>query len=92
MCSKTFSKKKLFVFHNKKTIQHLEQQPNQSLYVENLILKNITNQNTNLNSELHYLLKEIKQQLQYPIKKEEIKLPHQDNSISSSITNILNFK
>lgn len=106
MHSKTFSKKKLFIFHNEKTIQHLEQQNNQSFYVENLILSNIdqtdqANQNTNHNHnpDLYHLLKEIKQQITQTtfiptqIQKEEIEPSYQqDNSISSSIANILDFK
>jgi hypothetical protein len=96
-----FSKKKLFIFHNKKVVDHLEQQSNQSSYVENLILNNINNQNnnpnnTNINSNVYHLLNEIKQQITkvsfIPIKNEEIELNNNDNSTSSSIMNILNFK
>ena len=94
-----YSKKKLFIFHNKKVVDHLEQQSNQSYYVENLILNSIHNNIINndisdINSNVYYLLNEIKQHITKvsftPIKNEEIEL--NNNSTSSSIMNILNFK
>lgn len=96
-----FSKKKLFIFHNKKVVDYLEQQSNQSFYVENLILSNINNKNnnsnnTNIDSNVYHLLNEIKQQITKVsftlIKNEEVELNNNDNSTSSSIMNILNFK
>jgi len=94
-----YSKKKLFIFHNKEVIDYLEQQSNQSYYVENLILNNMnntTNNDININSNVYYLLNEIKQHINKvsitPIKNEEIELNNNDNSTSSSIMNILNFK
>jgi hypothetical protein len=95
-----YSKKKLLIFHNKTVIEHLEQQSNQSSYVENLISNNIHNQNsinhTTIESNVYHLLNEIKQHISkisiIPIKNEEIELNNNDNSTSSSIMNILNFK
>ena len=92
-----YSKKKLFIFHNQKTIEYLEQQSNQSFYVENLILNNINSKNNNdttIESNVYHLLNEIKQHITKTsfasIKNEEIEL--NNNSTSSSIMNILNFK
>lgn len=97
-----YSKKKLFVFHHKEAIEHLQQQSNQSSYVESLILNNMasmnnnTNYETNINQNVYSLLNEIKQHINkvsiIPIKNEEIELNNNDNSTSSSIMNILNFK
>lgn len=96
-----YSKKKLFVFHNKEVVEHLQQQSNQSSYVESLILNNMasmnnnTNYEININQNVYSLLNEIKQHINkvsiMPIKNEEIEL-NNDNSTSSSIMNILNFK
>lgn len=52
------SKRKLFIFHNEKVITHIESQPNQSFYVENLVLNNI-----NKKQNIYHLLNEIKQQI-----------------------------
>lgn len=43
--SSKFTKKKLLVFHNEKAVSHLETQPNQSYFVESLILKDLEPQN-----------------------------------------------
>lgn len=52
------SKKKLFIFHNEKVIAHIESQPNQSFYIENLVLNNINNE-----QNIFHILNEIKQQI-----------------------------
>ena len=36
-----YSKRKLFIFHNKKVVTHIESQPNQSKFIEDLILNNL---------------------------------------------------
>ena len=83
-CQRLYSKRKLFIFHNKKAVTHIESQHNQSSYIENLVLNNI-----NKEQNIYHLLNEIKQQLNpsFKMKNEEI-----DNSVSSSIMDILTFK
>jgi len=92
-----YTKRKLFIFHNEKVVQHIEAQPNQSSYIESLVLSNISQDTTN-QTNIHDLLQEIKQQLSIKLTNltiyEEIKSEHQNNSInqdiSNSISNILN--
>ena len=36
--------RKNFIFHNKKVVEHIEQQPNQSSYIESLVFNNMLSQ------------------------------------------------
>jgi hypothetical protein len=36
-----YSKRKLFIFHNEKAVSHIETQPNQSRYIESLIINDL---------------------------------------------------
>jgi len=88
-----YFKKKLFIFHNEKAVTHIESQPNQSSYIENLILLDInTPNNIPSNSsdltKIYNLLYEVKQHLlnNQLVPSEQIK----SDLIFDSISNILN--
>lgn len=75
-----FSKKKLFIFHNEKAVQHIEAQPNQSRYIESLIINDLNpKQEINI---LNFLQQLISQPTQLPKQT-------QSGEIQNSILNIL---
>lgn len=81
-----YSKRKLFIFHNQKVINHIESQPNQSRYIETLILESIENPMQNLN--LNTLLSLLQQHISTPSIPNKEPLPQ--SNISSSVFSILN--
>lgn len=92
------SKRKLFIFHNKKAIAHIEQQPNQSRYIENLVIEDLKpKQETDiLNLFQKYLSSIQTSSIQTStLSSAQIEIePNEsnklDNNISNSISNILN--
>jgi hypothetical protein len=73
-----FSKRKNFIFHNKEAVAHVESQPNQSQYIENLVIKDYSEQP---NEIVDLILKVLNGT------KNEIKV---DTNFDNSISNILN--
>lgn len=77
-----YSKRKLFIFHNEKVVTHIESQPNQSRYIESLIMNSI-----NTKPDTSDIIDFLKQYLNSPTTEQ----PKQTQfEISNSISNILN--
>jgi hypothetical protein len=72
-----YSKRKLFIFHNKKVVTHIESQLNQSKYIEDLVANSLHLKEYDILSYLKSYLEKVK-----PVE------PPSD--ISTSISNILN--
>lgn len=79
-----YSKRKLFIFHNPKIIEHIESQPCQSRYIENLITKDIEQPQQNI-SQIYTMLQNLMQQNN----SQPLNQINQDN-ISNSVFSILN--
>lgn len=53
-----YSQRKTFLFRNKKVVDHIERQPHQSAYLENLVLKDTNSQQPITKDEVIKLIKE----------------------------------
>ena len=78
-----YTKRKLFIFHNEKVVTHIESQPNQSRYIESLILNDLKPK-----QEID-IISLLQQYISPNPKNEEIQI-EKSNDISLSISNILN--
>lgn len=80
-----YTKRKLFIFHNKKVVTHIEQQPNQSKYIESLVINDLKpKQEVDIVNILQEYLHSIQVSTQIHSKNKP------DGNISNSISNILN--
>ncbi len=78
-----YSIRKNFIFHNKKVVEFITQQPNQSNYIESLVFKDILSTEI---IDIFDLLKNHKQYLETSIQTTKTI----ENDFTNSIANVLN--
>jgi len=77
-----YSIRKNFIFHEKKVVEFIAQQPNQSKYIESLVFKDILSIEI---TDIFELLKNHKQHLETSVQTTTI-----ENNFTHSIANVLN--
>ena len=81
-----YTKRKNFIFHNKKAVAHIESQRHQSYYIESLVIQDLDNeQQPNVNEVIQLLKKQLNKEFDSHIdfSKEE------NNELKDSISNLL---
>lgn len=84
--------RKNFIFHNKKAVSHIEKQPNQSRYIEELVIKDFESPKV---YEIQTIINDMKKELLSSIKSLTentatiSKGINESSAISESISNVL---
>lgn len=76
-----YSQRKTFLFRNKKVVDHIERQPHQSAYLENLVMKDLNNSQQPITKD--EVIKLIKQYTNSCVSKNQEIDPDIQNSILS---------